>query len=197
MNSGDTVIMRAGARPTSRAQRRPEHELRRHPGCSRAPPRHPRPLNEGRSMNSGDTASRSWGSLTPPRSLNEGRSMNSGDTDGVSCTSATISRAQRRPEHELRRHPAPRTWTRASPAPLNEGRSMNSGDTRSSTPRLIHGPRTLNEGRSMNSGDTRRNFLVASRLVAAQRRPEHELRRHPAEFPCSLAVGGRSTKAGA
>ena len=70
-------------RPT--AQRRPESELRRHPdrspdrawGCRGS-------LNEGRSLNSGDTRP------TPrhrhrPASLNEGRSLNSGDTPNLDC----------------------------------------------------------------------------------------------------------------
>ena len=88
------------------AQRRPEYKLRRHVpvhisvlwegGGS---------LNEGRSINSGDTCPASPSSGSRSRSLNEGRSINSGDT----CR-ALASR-------------------RASPGALNEGRSINSGDT--------------------------------------------------------------------
>ena len=62
-------------------------------------------LNEGRSLNSGDTGTPprpGWRARTP---LNEGRSLNSGDT----------------PSHILATALRPRT--------LNEGRSLNSGDT--------------------------------------------------------------------
>ena len=61
-------------------------------------------LNEGRSLNSGDTRAR-----TPPRcagtpALNEGRSLNSGDTRHRARLAPIVSPAQRRPESELRRH---------------------------------------------------------------------------------------------
>ena len=69
---------------------------------------------------------------TPFRALNEGRSLNSGDTgaDGPAGTGA--GHAQRRPESELRRHAAGCLGNRPSQSALNEGRSLNSGDTMAS-----------------------------------------------------------------
>ena len=62
--------------------------------------------------------------------------------------------AQRRPESELRRHAPARAWRTRDGGSLNEGRSLNSGDTRIRFRRLRMRPRSLNEGRSLNSGDT-------------------------------------------
>ena len=63
-----------------RAQRRPESELRRHGRASRRPRRPGSSLNEGRSLNSGDTRRRPRAAGRPASTLNEGRSLNSGDT---------------------------------------------------------------------------------------------------------------------
>ena len=64
------------------AQRRPESELRRHVRIRSWKPARSAPLNEGRSLNSGDTpATGSQAAGGPP--LNEGRSLNSGDTPGT------------------------------------------------------------------------------------------------------------------
>ena len=86
------------------------------------------PLNEGRSLNPGDTRrSRRPGRRTT--TLNEGRSLNPGDTIHEQRLLRGAVTAQRRPESEPRRHrPAggPRT---AAPSTLNEGRSLNPGDT--------------------------------------------------------------------
>ena len=63
---------------------------------------------------------------------NEGRSLNSGDTSAPRrCCSPTrsLSRAQRRPESELRRHERPALAPARRGRSLNEGRSLNSGDT--------------------------------------------------------------------
>ena len=100
--------------PARRAQRRPEHKLRRHAKDlpDTRPRRHaPAPLNEGRSISSGDTLLRALHRSEPgtalATSLNEGRSISSGDTPwrppaARSNTASTF--AQRRPEHKLRRH---------------------------------------------------------------------------------------------
>ena len=63
------------------------------------------------------------------QTLNEGRSLNSGDTIYGSTALDWRGVAQRRPESELRRHTSAggrRTPVRST---LNEGRSLNSGDT--------------------------------------------------------------------
>ena len=74
------------------AQRRPESELRQHsPASARC---------RGRD-----------------RSLNEGRSLNSGNTAQKSTYMGVMSRAQRRPESELRQHPY-----RREPGPLGRFR---------------------------------------------------------------------------
>ena len=63
------------------------------------------------------------------RPLNEGRSLNSGDTGQVERNIADLETAQRRPESELRRHVHYRMSTSCVCGSLNEGRSLNSGDT--------------------------------------------------------------------
>ena len=133
------------------AQRRPESELRRH-ACCRGPAR------------------------SLPGTLNEGRSLNSGDTPPAVASFATVSAAQRRPESELRRHlharPGGASGAFAQRRPESElrrhARRSSSGAATAS----------LNEGRSLNSGDTRRIFRTHLLISGAQRRPESELRRH-------------------
>ncbi len=158
----------------------------------------PGPLNEGRGRNPGDTPRpRRQGQLLGT-TLNEGRGRNPGDT----------SRAGRS------RRPRPR--------PLNEGRGRNPGDTcrrpkvgpsggeRSTkagagTPATRarkdgrgRGAAPLNEGRGRNPGDTWGTTLLRSMLLAAQRRPGPEPRRHLRPVEDELHVArGRSTKAGA
>ena len=61
------------------AQRRPEYKLRRHVGRNGLPGGGT-PLNEGRSISSGDTANAPAWTRSRIRSLNEGRSISSGDT---------------------------------------------------------------------------------------------------------------------
>ena len=160
INSGDTSARKPptyDASIVSCAQRRPEHKLRRHPGSPAGlASRKSESLNEGRSINSGDTRVDRAVQRARPSPLNEGRSINSGDTPAPGNA----------PPH-------PRTCPRSSA--LNEGRSINSGDTAiQMTPRLA--PRPLNEGRSINSGDTLQRASAAREV--AQRRPEHKLRRH-------------------
>ena len=89
-------------------------------------------LNEGRSLNSGDTPSPRWRTVGKRYALNEGRSLNSGDTRIRAVTAGTSPSAQRRPESELRRHHLAPMPSAITPASLNEGRSLNSGDTRDS-----------------------------------------------------------------
>ena len=117
-------------------------------------------LNEGRSVNPGDTSSGPghWrhdrstkaGASTPAtlvvghQSLNEGRSVNPGDTN---CCDL------RAPE----------------PCTLNEGRSVNPGDTStkagaSATRGDPGSTGSLNEGRSVNPGDTRHGVAVSCRV---------------------------------
>ena len=160
------------------AQRRPERQLRRHPKPCRAGGARSRSLNEGRSVNSGDTRqlrvqrerlmdrSTKAGASTPatlgllvgrcrvPDSLNEGRSVNSGDT-------------LRRALNEVRLRARSTKAGASTPAtPANTPiyvcksiwRSTKAGAstpaTRDARPRPGRGARALNEGRSVNSGDT-------------------------------------------
>ena len=158
------------------AQRRPESEPRRHavpvrwrrPGCA---------LNEGRSLNPGDTSTSSV-STPAATSLNEGRSLNPGDTFWLAVCLAWTEAAQRRPESEPRRH-----W------PMTMGASWRAGSAQrrpESEPRRHHptcsrrstGWTSLNEGRSLNPGDTSRARALSICCCDAQRRPESEPRRH-------------------
>ena len=104
------------------AQRRPERQLRRHPRPCLDDRRVYEALNEGRSINSGDTSSNAGGYCTPHM-----RSTKAGASTPATRKCVRALCAQRRPEHQLRRH-ATRTSS-ASPSTLNEGRSINSGDT--------------------------------------------------------------------
>ena len=162
------------------AQRRPESELRRHAPAVQGSlgDRIPASLNEGRSLNSGDTGIPSNSPRRPTESspLNEGRSLNSGDTSAripAMCPTHP-DRAQRRPESELRRHRRePRRRVHLVTAPLNEGRSLNSGDT-------TH----------RSSGRRARD------AQDAQRRPESELRRHIRERSRELEAAGTALNEG-
>ena len=92
------------AESTSSAQRRPESEPRRHRPASTSTPAPPAALNEGRSLNPGDTRRRRH-PRRRRRPLNEGRSLNPGDTRRGEAGRGIGSRcAQRRPESEPRRH---------------------------------------------------------------------------------------------
>ena len=87
-----------------RAQRRPERQPRRHSPRLEVTLR-AAPLNEGRSVNPGDT-SRARAPLGRTRSpLNEGRSVNPGDTGAnIKYMDRLLNSAQRRPERQPRRH---------------------------------------------------------------------------------------------
>ena len=111
--------------------------------------------------------------------LNEGRSLNSGDTAPSVAHWSRPLIAQRRPEPELRRHPPVRRGRAGGRHPLNEGRSLNSGDTPAWSRPARCLASALNEGRSLNSGDTGAcTSRDTDRQDLAQRRPEPELQRH-------------------
>ena len=117
-----------------------------------------RSLNEGRSVNPGDT--RAFSSLSSTRrSLNEGRSVNPGDTLNRLRHNELQGSAQRRPERQPRRHPEP------SPAQRVAGlRSTKAGASTPATLRVcvvvLCYPQSLNEGRSVNPGDTNLTGVV-------------------------------------
>ena len=137
------------------AQRRPERQPRRHKRRWIGNTPEPTTLNEGRSVNPGDTCreanpnrnqclrSTKAGASTPatpgtgwcrnaPRAspLNEGRSVNPGDTAGTDAVFSDVGTdAQRRPERQPRRHCPPASCTTSLTPALNEGRSVNPGDT--------------------------------------------------------------------
>ena len=152
VNPGDTHLARLFHDDGTAcfAQRRPERQPRRHAISRTAATGRSRPLNEGRSVNPGDT--RLQQAVTSA-------------LDGVT--------AQRRPERQPRRH--------ACIADHRAGRSVNPGDT----------PAALNEGRSVNPGDTPPRD-GATPAETAQRRPERQPRRHHVRD----RVPVRSTKAG-
>ncbi len=109
--------------------------------------------------------------------LNEGRSLNPGDTAVAPAMRSFACTAQRRPEPEPRRHsraPPPPDGTRS----LNEGRSLNPGDTKEARYDDRSRRHPLNEGRSLNPGDTPTRMTNTSVATIAQRRPEPEPRRH-------------------
>ena len=148
------------------AQRRPERQPRRHTGRLRVGERGAYvPLNEGRSVNPGDTGQgppTGAPNDTPVQALNEGRSVNPGDTSmrhGRLDWGSIGVRAQRRPERQPRRHsglPAYDEQGRRRMLALNEGRSVNPGDTPSSS----------------------RRHRDLEPVDIAQRRPERQPRRH-------------------
>ena len=202
------------------AQRRPEYKLRRHhtvgaPSCEGNGT-----LNEGRSINSGDTRLMQVGPIDrfcaqrrpeyklrrhPPRgaprpgratSLNEGRSINSGDTPAhprsPACAQPPALNEGRSINSGDTNHA--HLWRRRRGAALNEGRSINSGDTPASPARPVRA-RTLNEGRSINSGDTGPTGTARSADgVTAQRRPEYKLRRHAPGRQWHVAVRARAQR---
>ena len=114
---------------------------------------------------------------TSQRSLNEGRSVNPGDTSVWADPGDADGHAQRRPERQPRRHPEPSPAQRvaglrstkagaSTPATLAYGRT------------LATQMGTLNEGRSVNPGDTLNRLRHNELQGSAQRRPERQPRRH-------------------
>ena len=213
------IVCKTG--PGVHAQRRPERQPRRHAARCGRPPAHLRALNEGRSVNPGDTGpgepahhhgerrSTKAGASTPAtrpfaaacrprwRALNEGRSVNPGDTTVCGCVPSTMASAQRRPERQPRRH------TRFCPTralvsgSLNEGRSVNPGDTQDQASAGAGCCPSLNEGRSVNPGDTWPSRVLVCGPCGAQRRPERQPRRHASHARTPQRAEVRSTKAGA
>ena len=130
----------------------------------------------------------------PP--LNEGRSLNPGDTGRAARGMGIVLQpAQRRPESEPRRHRTDRPGSSRRRGALNEGRSLNPGDTRH-LPTPTATPHALNEGRSLNPGDTVQQVEDDDAAQAAQRRPESEPRRHLRPRQAERSAQVRSTKAG-
>ena len=154
------------------------------------------------------------------RPLNKGRSVNSGDTPIARSTNGLRSgRAQQRPERKLRRHPSHRelpseihirsrkagVQTPATPSrycrrrddksALNKGRNAKSGDTLPCRwpQRSL---RSLNKGRNASSSDNCPYSLKVPFTSSAQQRPERKLRRHPSHRRLPGEIHVRSTKAG-
>ena len=129
-------------------------------------------------------------------SLNEGRSVNPGDTrrgGGIRCHQPRSTKAgastpatrvgRRHPGHPGRRSTKAGASTPATP-PYRTGRV-----------RLRQS--TLNEGRSVNPGDTVGTLGSLGDPSGAQRRPERQPRRHPRRRRDGRVRVDRSTKAGA
>ena len=89
-----------------------------------------------------------------PAPLNEGRSLNPGDTARGWQAPRNTKAAQRRPESEPRRHAPRQARMDEGDGALNEGRSLNPGDTGRPGVRTRRRLAPLNEGRSLNPGDT-------------------------------------------
>ena len=121
--------------------------------------------------------------LRHSRTLNEGRSINSGDTwTGSGRFRRPCICAQRRPEYKLRRHIVSLVVALLDALPLNEGRSINSGDTRwrrsSGVSGLFFAQRRPEYKLRRHASTTARPGAVT---CSAQRRPEYKLRRHLVE----------------
>ena len=116
------------------AQRRPESEPRRHRQGSLRRSAHSRTLNEGRSLNPGDTHGWPYSPLydwiAQRRPESEPRRHRSAPTR----YSVPFRYAQRRPESEPRRHNRRGRRGSGLASTLNEGRSLNPGDTQICTP---------------------------------------------------------------
>ena len=156
------------------------------------------PLNEGRNVNPGDTQRRLYGRCSI-RPLNEGRSVNPGDTILARPTaSSPPSLNEGRSVNPGDTHLAERS-PRVAAVALNEGRSVNPGDTSPQPVNRWTSPSSLNEGRSVNPGDT-----DGRRVLDAARRADPRSTKAGASTPATRAghtvcVFGdeRSTKAGA
>ena len=131
-----------------------------------------------------------------PRPLNEGRGLDPGNTTGVSGTNPASRGAQRRPGPRPRQH-ARCSWcpTKTAPA-LNEGRGLDPGNT----PRAVPTATTstpLNEGRGLDPGNTVGAVGPVAVGCHAQRRPGPRPRQHVPPRPGDQCHRRRSTKAGA
>ena len=140
-------------RPPLSAQRRPERQPRRHTPSGRRGGELAEALNEGRSVNPGDTQAAARGVHDDrARSTKAGASTPATPRQRP-AVSTTIGLAQRRPERQPRRHPSGLARSFRRQGPLNEGRSVNPGDTACWNSASASGA-PLNEGRSVNPGDT-------------------------------------------
>ena len=162
------------------AQRRPERQPRRH-----------RP------------AERPWtsASRTP---LNEGRSVNPGDTGAGYVKLRQEEPAQRRPERQPRRHgPDRQRFSRARARSTKAGASTPATRPGCSIRTTGARCRTLNEGRSVNPGDTTSPVRGLRQAASGRTRSTKAGASTPATRPGTAlrasisALCVRSTKAGA
>ena len=116
--------------------------------------------------------------LRQGRHVNEGRSLNSGDTTRSRSGPSGLFFAQRRPESELRRHPRPSPRASGRRCSLNEGRSLNSGDTNTNVSSRDASEPAQRRPESELRRHAQYTAHMAANPVRAQRRPESELRRH-------------------
>ena len=139
------------------AQRRPEHKLRRHPRTRRQSGTSGRPaLNEGRSINSGDTSQVDRRrARRPERAQRRPEHKLRRHTRERVCRPARTLDAQRRPEHKLRRHPRPSACSRS----------------------ILSLPAQRRPEHKLRR-HLGRSFHASPPVRPAQRRPEHKLRRH-------------------
>ena len=138
-------------------------------GCCRRSHPPESALNEGRSVNPGDTRSRHGDPQRHP-TLNEGRSVNPGDTRVIRLSLVDDGAAQRRPERQPRRHATSRSLMvgaqrrpeRSTPATSAVSVNAQRRPERQPSATRVHREVAsvnrsppLNEGRSVNPGDTR------------------------------------------
>ena len=136
------------------AQRRPESEPRRHPRTGRGRPPPGSPLNEGRSLNPGDTTEIGATMRRMDTAQRRPESEPRRHRTFAACPSIARSTAQRRPESEPRRH--------------HDVRGIAHFSFRSAQRRPESEPRRHRIARRMSS----------MTYEDAQRRPESEPRRH-------------------
>ena len=111
------------------AQRRPESEPRRHSTCQQPKVVRFCSLNEGRSLNPGDTARDENPHRLGLHAQRRPESEPRRHIEDAELELVALTDAQRRPESEPRRHPTSSPSSPARGNALNEGRSLNPGDT--------------------------------------------------------------------
>ena len=181
-----------------------------------------RPLNEGRSVNPGDTRRSPAGS--PRRAaLNEGRSVNPGDTSMIEPKVVHVTDAQRRPERQPRRHlgltatpiapwmrstkagaSTPATRRLVNPPGVLDRRSTKAGASTPATPDGVRPDGRCGRRSTKAGASTPATPLAPADLdeltIDAQRRPERQPRRHlrtrPSAAPRSPLNEGRSVNPG-
>ncbi len=183
------------------AQRRPERQLRRHSPTAYSTASAHSPLNEGRSVNSGDTPN-----LAEQVALAVGRSTKAGASTpatpfGVPSMKSDSGPAQRRPERQLRRHQLIplymyvkvygaqrrperqlRRHVTLGPGPVGErGRSTKAGASTPATLKTVGFAGVVSTAQRRPERQLRRHTpgnIAKSYTTLAQRRPERQLRRH-------------------